>query len=67
MWKAQTGTFIHLWPEMGGPTEMAQGRTREQVVSIIEMAHVEVPFGMFSGGRGFGNGFEGIVICSWGQ
>lgn len=46
---------------MGGPTEMAQGRTREQVVSIIEREQVEVPVGMFNGGRGFGVGLFGIV------
>jgi hypothetical protein len=46
---------------MGGPTETKVGRTREQVVFIIETVQVEVPDGMFKGGTGFGCGFEVIV------
>lgn len=61
MRKAQSGTFIHLWPAIGGPTEMLQGRTSLQVVSMIDTVHVDVPFGMFRGGNGFTSGFDAIV------
>ena len=62
MWNAQSGTFIHLWPGMDGPTETLQGRTSLRVVSIIETVHVDVPAGMLRGGGCFGSGFDGMVF-----